>query len=257
MKELKIGCCGFPVSRKRYFSEFSVVELQNTFYDLPRIDWCKKIRSEAPEEFEFTIKAWQVITHPATSPTWRKIRGKIQGDKTKYGYLKPTRENLTALEKVFEVANALKTRIIVLQTPASMPYSEESIRWINEFFENAVSMAPKNLVIAWEPRGIWAEQTTTLKQLLEKWNILHITDLFKRKPVHMPKGLLYTRLHGIGKKEINYKYKYTVADFEKLGKILSEPSFNTGYVMFNNVYMYQDAKFLKSLLASYKGFTVT
>ena len=33
--EVKVGCCGFPVSMKRYFQEFRVVEVQKTFYKPP------------------------------------------------------------------------------------------------------------------------------------------------------------------------------------------------------------------------------
>jgi len=31
-EEIKIGCCGFPVGKERYYKEFDVVELQSTFY---------------------------------------------------------------------------------------------------------------------------------------------------------------------------------------------------------------------------------
>ncbi|MHC1610664.1 MAG: DUF72 domain-containing protein [Candidatus Methanospirareceae archaeon] len=31
-------------------------------------------RLRAPKEFEFTVKAWQLITHEPTSPTYRKAR---------------------------------------------------------------------------------------------------------------------------------------------------------------------------------------
>jgi len=56
----------------RYFSEFSIVELQSTFYKLPMVKTAEKWRSQAPEGFEFTLKAWQGVTHPSESPTWKR-----------------------------------------------------------------------------------------------------------------------------------------------------------------------------------------
>jgi len=35
LHRVKVGCCGFPVGRQDYFSQFRVVEVQQTFY----IDW--------------------------------------------------------------------------------------------------------------------------------------------------------------------------------------------------------------------------
>ena len=32
-----------------------------------------KWRQQAPNDFEFTLKAWQIITHPASSPTYRRL----------------------------------------------------------------------------------------------------------------------------------------------------------------------------------------
>lgn len=36
--KIKIGCCGFPVSRERYFRDFGVVEIHETFYQPPDHD---------------------------------------------------------------------------------------------------------------------------------------------------------------------------------------------------------------------------
>jgi uncharacterized protein YecE (DUF72 family) len=69
MNGLKVGCCGFPRGRKEYFRQFRLVEVQQTFYKMPDLETAIKWRQEAPTDFEFTLKAWQLITHPPTSPT--------------------------------------------------------------------------------------------------------------------------------------------------------------------------------------------
>ncbi len=35
---VKVGCCGFPVEKPEYYRRFPVVELQQTFYKLPKVD---------------------------------------------------------------------------------------------------------------------------------------------------------------------------------------------------------------------------
>jgi len=88
---VRVGCCGFPVSRKRYYESFRVVEVQQTFYKLPSRETLERWRREAPPDFEFTVKAWQVVTHPPSSPTWRKAGLKPEpGKEDRYGFLRPT-----------------------------------------------------------------------------------------------------------------------------------------------------------------------
>ncbi len=243
---VKVGCCGFPRSRKQYFKDFRVVELQNTFYNLPTTSWAEKIRREAPDDFEFAMKAWQVITHPKRSPTWKRLREKPPGDLDNYGFLKPTRENLSALEKSVEIARILKSRIIVLQTPPSMPFNQDMIKQVDLFFENAESIAGE-IVLGWEPRGKWAEQHDVLRKILEKHRVIHIVDPYRRDPVWYEE-IIYFRLHGIGPRETNYKYKYTDKDLQYLLDKIREYGAKVFYVMFNNIYMYDDALRFKNIL---------
>ncbi|MEM0001504.1 MAG: DUF72 domain-containing protein [Desulfurococcaceae archaeon] len=241
-----IGCCGFPVARRKYYELFKVVELQNTFYELPSSEWAKNIREEAPSDFEFTVKAWQVITHPHTSPTWRKMKKKPPGNLENYGYLKPTRENIEAFEKTLEVSRILNSRIIVLQTPSSMPSTSETLVNIDRFFDEVRTLINREL-IGWEIRGPLLN-TQQLKKILEKHDVVHVVDVFRTKPLHKgSKNVFYIRLHGVGPGEVNYSYNYTDEDLEKLYSILLEEEFGESYVMFNNVKMLNNALRLKEI----------
>ncbi|HIC91498.1 MAG TPA: DUF72 domain-containing protein, partial [Syntrophaceae bacterium] len=71
---IKVGCCGFPKAKGIYYQQFKVVEIQQTFYQIPRVSTVQKWREEAPPDFEFTLKAWQLITHPSQSPTYRRLK---------------------------------------------------------------------------------------------------------------------------------------------------------------------------------------
>jgi uncharacterized protein YecE (DUF72 family) len=116
--EIKIGCCGFPMARRRYFQRFSTVEIQQTFYHLPLISTALTWGDEAPEGFEFIAKAWQFITHESTSPTYRRLRKPIPGNKRgNLGSFKPTDEVFKAFEETAEFCRSLGVRKIIFQSP--------------------------------------------------------------------------------------------------------------------------------------------
>ncbi len=258
MQEIKVfvGCCGFPRSRRIYFTKYKLVELQNTFYSLPSETWIKNLLKDTPSDAIITIKAWQVITHPHNSPTWKKIKEKPLGALENYGYLKPTRENYSAWDKVLDIAIKVRAKVIVLQTPASLPYNDESKKWIKEFLKNIRSITPRDIVIGWEPRGLWSreEAREILGSILEETSVTHVVDLLKIEPVYIEE-ILYSRLHGLGGKEVNYRYKYTENDLNILANKILELKFNKVYVLFNNIYMFDDGLKFKEIAAN-KGLTV-
>lgn len=65
-----VGTCGFAESHGDTFRDFGIVEVQQTFYQPPRIAMVERWRTEAPGHFVFTFKAWQLLTHEATSPAY-------------------------------------------------------------------------------------------------------------------------------------------------------------------------------------------
>jgi uncharacterized protein YecE (DUF72 family) len=249
-----VGCCGFPVARKKYFEYFKTVELQQTFYNLPEKKTAEKWRSEAPADFRFNMKAWQVITHPATSPTWRRLRRPPSGKKENYGYMKPTRENLDAWIKTVEIAAILNAHVIVLQTPPSFRYSKENTTMVSEFLREATGyLKDRGRILAgWEPRGTWRNYREVLRSIVCSYGVIHIVDPLRDEPIICDnQSVLYFRLHGLGGREVNYRYKYTDEDLLRLAKMIEKYIADNGisdiYVMFNNVYMFEDAQRFRSI----------
>ncbi|MDI6916194.1 MAG: DUF72 domain-containing protein [Thermoplasmatales archaeon] len=225
---VKIGCCGFPVGMKKYFERFNAVEIQKTFYEIPEIKTSEKWREKAPKNFEFTLKANQVITHPISSPTYRKT--KIKPGHA--GFFKNIEEVFDAYEKTKEIAKTLRARIILFQCPPSFKQEKNNIENMYNFF----SSIPRDFVFAWEPRGEWDEKT--VKKICEELELVHCVDPFKNKQVYGDFG--YFRLHGIG----GYRYRYSDSELERLKKICK----GNDYVFFNNVYMYEDALRFKGMI---------
>jgi uncharacterized protein YecE (DUF72 family) len=227
---VKIGCCGFPINKKEYFKKFSLAEIQSTFYEIPaKIETVKKWREEAPKDFEFTLKAFQVITHDSKSPTYKRLKRKF-GNPKNYGFFKNTKEVFEAWEMTREVAKALDSRIIVFQCSASFKPEKENIENFRNFFKK---IKEKNLIFIWEPRGNWPEEI--IKKLCKELNLVHCVDPFKQKPLFGK--INYFRLHG--KPGYNLRYKYTSEDLKELLKFCDKKE---NYVLFNNLNMFEDAQ---------------
>ncbi|HHT9119606.1 MAG TPA: DUF72 domain-containing protein [Candidatus Hypogeohydataceae bacterium YC41] len=234
-KGIKVGCCGFPVSRTKYYQTFPVVELQQTFYQLPMLKTAERWRQESPERFEFTMKVSQLITHETTSPTYRRYKIPIPEEKKKnYGSFKPTAEVLEAWEKTKEVAQALEARVLVFQCPPSFAPTAENKENFRQFFS---CIERENFLIVWEPRGDW--NPAEIKELCMKLNLVHGVDPFKNGPLYGKAR--YFRLHG----KTSYSYCFTKEDLHWLKK---KWAMGTVYYMFNNVAMLEDSQRFMALL---------
>jgi len=246
---IKVGCCGWAVrgGMKKYFEVFDIIELQSTFYKLPSIETAKRWRDEAPPDFTYTMKAWQAITHPPSSPTWRKSGLKVPSEsQEKYGHLKPTKENYEAWERTLEIAKALRCPVLVLQMPPSFVKSSENVSNIKTFL-NTIER-PQGLVIGIEFRhDSW--DIGTIRELCEELNLIHIVDPFKQDLATTFGQVVYYRLHGLGKRA--YVYDYSDEELKQLYEKWVRPyeKEKTVYVLFNNTNMANDALDFKKILA--------
>ncbi|NOY10615.1 MAG: DUF72 domain-containing protein [Archaeoglobi archaeon] len=229
---IRVGCCGFPVSMEKYFQMFDVVEVQKTFYRPPRPETAARWRETAGEGFEFTVKAFQVITHPPSSPTYRKARLKVDDG----GFFRPVKAVFDAWERTREIAKVLGSRIVVFQTPKSFRESEENIRNMREFF----SSIEREFVFCWEPRGWRSER---VREVCERLDLVHVVDPFVERSVYGE--LRYYRLHGF-----NYKHKYSDEELEWLAERVRGE--RECYVMFNNVHMLDDATRFSRILEGFE-----
>jgi len=234
--EIKIGCCGFPKARSEYGRHFEHVEVQKTFYQPPMLRTARRWQEEAPEGFEFTLKAWQLITHEPSSPTYRRLRMEIPaGKRDRYGSFRPTDEVSAAWERTREIADALSARIVLFQCPASFTPTEEHVANMRAFFG---SLDRGGLIFVWEPRGKWADEE--VKALCRELDLVHCVDLFKRQPAYG--DFAYFRLHGV----TGYRYRYTDEDLRRLLGWCQK--FDKVYCLFNNVSMWEDALRMRGLV---------
>jgi uncharacterized protein YecE (DUF72 family) len=220
-----VGCCGFPTSMKKYFENFSLVELNSTFYQYPRTETVEGWRKKAPETFEFTVKAHQDISH--------KEKMKI------------TNTSLQAFEKMKKICQILNSKTLLIQTPGS--FRPDRLEDAEKFFR---TVDRDGLVLVWETRGSAWETLNVRKKLgevLEKLNVVHVTDPFRLMPAYLGE-IAYFRLHGLGKQM--YYYQYSDVELRKLKELVVPYAKKSKdvYVFFNNLSMFEDGlRFMRYL----------
>ena len=227
---VRVGCCGFRSSRETYYGLLDSVEVQHTFYQPPQVSTLRRWREEAPAEFEFALKAWQLVTHLSSSPTYRRVKRPLtEGQREGAGFFRPTEAVRGAWELTRECARALKARAVLFQCPASFKPTPENVENWRRFFREAER---GRLVFAWEPRGGGPREL--VKELCDELRLWHAVDPFSERSV--TPGKCYFRLHG----RRGWRYKYEEGELEELYAML--PQRATSYVFFNNVEMRDDAR---------------
>lgn len=236
---IRVGCCGFPVGRSTYYARFCLVEVQQTFYRPPRLETARRWRQEAPADFEFTLKAWQLITHEPRSSTYRKAGLQIRADSAgRYGFFRPTEEVCAAWATTLEIAEALQARFVVFQCPPSFTPTDEHVTNLRRFFSR---VSRHELRFAWEPRGEWKDELIT--SLCRDLDLIHCVDPFQRLPRYGQPA--YFRLHGIG----GYRYLYTREDLARLREICWTRE--EVYCLFNNIQMWQSAQEFQEVITGH------
>jgi uncharacterized protein YecE (DUF72 family) len=225
----KIGCCGFPLPKVPYAALFPVVEVQRTFYEPPRIVTLQRWRALVPPQFEFTLKAWQLITHTAKSPTYRRLKTKLTPQElNQCGAFQSTPMVQQAWETTRACAEALEARHLLFQCPASFAPTPQNLGRMRHFF---TSIDRRELKLLWEPRGNWP--APLVLSLCKELDLIHVVDPFVSQSV--TPEFVYFRLHG-GK---GFKQIFTSEELARIARLI--PAGKPSYVMFNNINMMNDA----------------
>lgn len=232
---IKVGCCGFRSSRADYYELLSAVEVQHTFYQPPQVSTLEKWRAEAPADFVFTIKAWQLITHQSSSPTYRRLKRELsETERERAGSFRSSRIVKQAWDTTKASAEALRASAILFQCPASFQPTRANLENLRRFFTKAERDAT---AFCFEPRGGWPRELA--RDLCQELDLWHVVDPFKERTTTPTR--CYFRLHGRN----NWRYTYEDSELEELLYMLPED--RTAYVFFNNREMITDAVRFKEM----------
>lgn len=237
---IRVGTCGFPEARRRLYRDLDAVEVQQTFYQPPRPETVHRWRAEAPEDFAFSLKAWQLVTHAASSPTYRRLKSPLSdAEKPLCGHFQLNNLTRRAWDVVCRMAGLLRAVAVVCQTPASFKPTKENLDRVRRFF---TGVPRGDWKVVFEPRGDgWT--AAILAPLLDELQLVHGVDPFLTPP--LSRDWHYFRLHGLP--AYHYNYRYSDADLTALKRKI--PDEGPVMVMFNNVFMARDARRFKTLLS--------
>lgn len=235
--DVRVGLCGWTVSQSSYVRRFPVVEVQHTFYEPPADAVLTRWRTQVPASFEFTMKAWQLVTHESSSPTYRRLRQPLPDDaRGQVGAFRTTHPVLAGWRRTLECARILQATAVLLQCPRSFRPTAANVGRLRSFLSQVERPAGRLL---WEPRGEWPTQL--LSELCAELDLVHVVDPMHAETV-TPEQTYY-RLHGT----TGSRHVHTDDELHRLrGLIDDRPS---PYVMFNNLPRAGDAERFLALLS--------
>ena len=210
---------------EHYAGHFDTVEINNTFYQLPKAQSIEKWHRQAPQHFLYSVKANRYITH-----------------------IKRLKDPAETLERFFERASLLKEKLgpILYQLPPSL---HKDIDLLKGF----IGFLPQKPPAVFEFRHkSWYSQDTF--ELLDKSGVSFcIHDMSGIvSPRVITGSLIYIRFHGpAGRYQGNYSKK-TLQDWAQWLKEHSRDA-PRAFVYFNNDiggHAVRNAKTLKQLITS-------
>jgi uncharacterized protein YecE (DUF72 family) len=236
---VKIGLCGFTVAIAEYARHFPVVEVQQTFYQPSAEGVMRRWRASMTADFEFTIKAWQLITHTAASPTYRRLKRPLtERERAEAGAFRDTEIVQEGWRVTLACAKTLNASNILFQCPASFRPTDENVANLNSFFRRIDR--PPGVRMLWEPRGAWPAEL--IASLCAAHGLTHVVDPFVSETVTA--GATYFRLHGI----TGSRHVYSDDELHRLRTMV--PARGETYVMFNNIPRANDARRFGDMLGA-------
>ena len=210
--------------------------MQQTFYDPPADGVLRRWRASAPAGFEFTLKAWQLVTHESTSPTYRRLRRPLPPEyRGEVGSFRTTPPVLDAWARTLACARLLGSTAVLLQCPRSFRPTDENVARLRTFADTVERPDGRLL---WEPRGDWAD--ALVAELCADLDLVHVVDPMQAETV-TPEQTYY-RLHGT----TGSRHVHTAHELRDVrARIEGRPR---PYVLFNNLPRVGDAERFLELL---------
>jgi uncharacterized protein YecE (DUF72 family) len=239
----KVGLCGFTMAMDDYPRHFPVVEVQQTFYEPPSALVLRRWRAAMPPGFEFTLKAWQLITHESKSPTYRRLKRPLdEQERASCGGFRDSAIVRAALERTLDCAKLLRASTLLFQCPASFGPTSENVERLRHFIAHVAGpRCPAGLRLAWEPRGsAWTQHADLATEICQSLGLVYVVDPFV-DGIRSTAGPVYLRLHGV----TGARHVYTDDELRQLAQMTPPDA----YVLFNNIPRVRDAQRFKALLA--------
>lgn len=228
-----------------YARSFPIVELNYTWYQMPKAAVMERLCSRAPADFCFTAKLTRTLTHEVDPDQWR-------GEAVRY------RDGITPL------VQGQKLLSILLQLPPSFHRAPKNRYYLAALLDalDGLPVAVEFRHASWASDKVFAElqhRRTTLVAV----DVPDLPGLFPTLDVVTNPELLYVRFHGrnargwrSGSMQKQFDYDYSEGQLcrwaqDRLVKMAGEA--RTGVVFFNNHVRGQAPKNAAMLVEQLKG----
>jgi uncharacterized protein YecE (DUF72 family) len=207
-----------------YARYFNTVEINNTFYHLPKEQSVKRWQEIAPEGFLYAVKANRYITH-------------IQK-------LKDTAESM---QRFFDRINILKVKLgpVLYQLPPSLHIDLERL-------EAFIKLLPKrkNAIFEFRHKSWYCDDTFKLLKKFRAGFCIHDMP-GKESPLIITSDIIYVRFHGTTGR---YSGSYSKSQLQNWAKWFKEQAKKARgiYIYFNNdahAHAIKNAKQLKEMIS--------
>ncbi|USS93525.1 DUF72 domain-containing protein [Fructilactobacillus ixorae] len=220
-----------------YVANFPIVEVDSTFYSIPKVEWVEKWVRETPANFQFVVKANYMMTKtpmPQLGPVTAEAR------KARFNELRVAVQPLLAAHKL---------ATILFQFPPSFRCNPESLQYLHAVRQHMgkLPLAVEFRNRSWLDGAELSRDTAAFLQSLQMSEVVvdepHATaNGIPFQPVVTNPKLAFLRLHGQNAMEWakgtreRYRYHYSdteLAHFAATATTLAEQA-QTVVVIFNN-----------------------
>ena len=195
-----------------YARGFRFVELNASFYRPVPERYAWRWRSSVPDDFVFSVKANRAITHSD------RVRASAGARR--------------AFAHDLRIARILRSRFVVLETPAELRFGADEVAGLQEL----AKMAPSGIRIGLEARTYRKGRLPeALRRVMEDERILDVVDLSQARP-RVGDEEVYTRLFGPGPSNV---YQFDDHEMREIDRSSGDSVRAT--FTFHGVRMYSDA----------------
>jgi uncharacterized protein YecE (DUF72 family) len=231
MSQLLIGAGGWAYfqvpgvdSLEAYSRAFDFVELNSSYYELPRNFSASDWRKRTPPDFRFSVRCPRIIVDH-------------------YG-LKLLPGSRALLERMEDFCRTLEAEVMTVLIGARSPIRADDLaKRLTEFLE---SFNADSTVVAVEFRDM--KPSEEVFDIMKESGAIHSVDLSSEEPRY-ESPVLYSRLFGKGDENV---YEFDDHELREITRRAQEPKFEKSILAFHGVRMYRDAGRVKSFVQ--KGF---
>lgn len=221
MTEFQIGTGGweyFKISDlnplEAYSKAFSFVEVNSTFYKMPKLDVVKTWRKIVPKHFEFSVRCNKKLTHELKFESIPEV--------------------FVIFNHMVTICKILGSEFLHFQTSPQFVFNQSNIEKVTNFFS---SVKKTNLNYVLEIRNPHPLDSSFVKSL-QDLGIIHCVDLLKGVLPYYQSDVLYTRIFGKGFHNV---YQPLDGELLQIDKTVSKNGIKKSLIVMHSNKMFKDA----------------